>query len=143
MFDVKRALWMLAIAAIVFTAVFVGNRPASAGGMGGIAVRPARVCLNGVNFAGRATDPNALNRTMVAKIFMGHVGSPFPLVATGNSHVYNAVGQVRWFSIHYPANTFQVGDPVTYSVLANDNSGYGGGQFGYVEKCYIWPFRAF
>ena len=138
LFNSKRILpGLLLIAAITLTAM-LGAKPADAGGMGGINVRPATVCLNGIRFTGTATDPAALNRTMTAQIFAGHVGAPINLKATGNSRVFTAVGQTRSFAIYYPANTFHVGDPVTYSVLSSDGSGYGGGQFGYVSKCRLW-----
>ena len=120
----------------------MASQPAYAGGSGGIEVRPARVCLNGVQFIGTASNPNALNRAMTAEIFNGHVGGPSPLVATGNTRFFTAVGQVKTFGIFYPVGTFVVGQDVTYSALSNDGSGYGGGQFGTVEQCFVlhWPF---
>ncbi len=135
--QVQRFLLGLVAVALVATAVFLGAKPADAGGMGGIAVRPARVCLNGVRFTGTATDPAALNRKMTAMIFHGHVGAPINLAATGNTRVFTVVGQTRSFAIFYATNTFTLGEPVTYSVLTSDGSGYGGGQFAYVEKCYV------
>jgi hypothetical protein len=136
--QVRRFLLGLVAVALVTTAVILGAKPVDAGGMGGIAVRPVRVCLNGVRFTGTATDPAALNRKMTARIFRGHVGVPVNLAATGNTTVFTAVGQTRSFAIFYPTTTFTLGEPVTYSVLTSDGSGYGGGQFGYVQKCYVW-----
>jgi hypothetical protein len=127
--------FVLAAFALSFT--LATQQPAQAGGMGGIDVRPARVCLNGVRFTGTLTDAAALNRKITGEIFRGHVGVPTPLVATGNSHVYTAVGQTKSFTITYPVGTFAVGEDVTYSAITNDGSGYGGGQFGKVEKCYL------
>ena len=136
--QVQRFLLGLVAIMLVSTAVLLGAKPVDAGGMGGIDVRPARVCLNGIRFTGTATDPAALNRKMTAKIFHGHVGTPINLAATGNTAVFTVVGQTRSFAIFYPTNTFTLGEPVTYSVLTSDGSGYGGGQFGYVQKCTVW-----
>jgi hypothetical protein len=75
----QRLLLGLITTALAAAVIFLGVKPADAGGMGGIAVRPARACLNGIRFTGTATDPAALNRTMTAKIFHGHVGTPINL----------------------------------------------------------------
>lgn len=122
---------------LVGTLVLPAMDTAQAGGMGGIDVKPARVCLNGVQFTGQASIPEVIKRNFVSMIFSGHVGVPYPLVAVGTSHVYTAVGEVNTFTITYPIGTFAVGDPVTYSALADDHSGYGGGQFGYVSRCLL------
>ncbi len=133
----RRNRWLVGLAALVLVAaaVFASVKPADAGGMGGITVQETRVCLNGIRFRAVASDPAALNRVMTAETFHGHVGAPVNLAATGTSHVFVAVHQARIFEISYPANTFTVGEPVTYSVLAQDGSGYGGGVFATAENC--------
>ena len=133
-----RRLTLSAVVMALALALLTSTGSAKAGGMGGITVRPARVCLDGVRFTGTLVNANALGRTIVAQIFAGHVGVPSPLIATGNSRVYTALHQTRVFVIHYPVGTVAVGDPVTYSALANDGSGYGGGQFDVVEACYLF-----
>jgi hypothetical protein len=137
MFNPKRLLWIAIVGVVVLTSVLMNNQPASAGGMGGVAVQSVRVCLNGLRFTGTLTDANAANRKMTAKIFHGHVGVPLNLAATGSTRVFTVVGQTQLFAIYYPTNTFQVGEEVTYSVLTSDGSGYGGGQFATVQKCNI------
>jgi hypothetical protein len=143
MFGVKHSivshpLILAATVIAVCLALFASRQSVSAGGMGGINVRPARVCLDGVRFTGTVVNANALHRTIVAEIFAGHVGAPSPLIATGTSQVYTALHQTKVFVIKYPVGTFAVGDLVTYSALANDGSGYGGGQFDVVEACYLF-----
>ncbi len=139
-YPAKRSVRLLigaVLVAVVLASMLSAQRPAQAGGMGGITVRPARVCLDGVHFFGRVTVAAALNRNVTGEIFRGHVGVPSPLVATGNSHVYTAVGQTKSYTVLYPVGTFAVGEDVTYSAITNDGSGYGGGQFGQVERCYL------
>ncbi len=133
----RRNQWLLGVASLVLVAaaVFAGVKPADAGGMGGINVQAARVCLNGIRFWGTAADPAALYRTMTAQIFHGHVGAATNPAGIGSSRRFFAVNQTAKFTIVYPMNTFTVGEPVTYSVLARDGSGYGGGVVGYVENC--------
>ena len=133
-----RLLFALTIIAVIGVMSFVSVKPASAGGSGGIAVRPAKVCRNGIYFTGTDTDAAALNRPMTAEIFHGHVGVPINLAATGTTRTFTVVGQTHSFSIHYPSNTFAIGEDVTYSVLSHDGSGYGGGQFGVVQNCHTW-----
>jgi hypothetical protein len=122
---------------VSLAATLASSQPVQAGGSGGIDVRVARECLNGVRFTGTVTNPAVLGRTIISYIFRGHVGIPSPLVATGTSAVYSAVGQTRLFTVTYPVGTFAVGEAVTYCALANDTSGYGGGQFAYVQACYL------
>jgi hypothetical protein len=133
----SRLFVALVIALAFLAASLVSGQPVQAGGSGGIDVQVARVCLNGVRFTGTVTNPAVLGRTIVSHVFRGHVGVPSPLVATGTSATYSAVGQTRQFTVTYPVSTFAVGEAVTYSALANDTSGYGGGQFAYVENCYL------
>ncbi len=132
-----RLFFAAIVSVFVLTLALSSTRPAMAGGSGGIAVRPARVCLDGVRFTGRAELAAVLGRTFTGEIFRGHVGVPTPLVATGNSHVYAAVNENAQYVVTYPVGTFAVGEDVTYSALSNDGSGYGGGQFGSVENCTI------
>ncbi len=123
---------------LVFLAVSLGSsQPAQAGGSGGIDIRVARVCLNGVRFTGKVTDPAVLGRTVIAHVFRGHVGTPTNQVAIGTSTVYTVIGQVKQFTVTFPVGAFVVGDAVTYSALANDTSGYGGGQFAVVQNCTL------
>jgi hypothetical protein len=133
----SRPVVALTIALVLLTVSLASSQPVRAGGSGGIDVQVARVCLNGVRFTGTVTNPDVLARTIISHIFRGHVGIPSPLVATGTSAVYTAVGQTRLFKVTYPVGTFSVGEAVTYSALANDTSGYGGGQFAYVQNCYL------
>ena len=135
--SIQRLEFLVICLLLVGTMVLPAMHTAEAGGMGGIAVTPARVCLNGVRFSGQASIPQVIKRNFVSMIFSGHVGIPTPLVAVGSSHVYTAVNEVNTFTITYPVGTFAVGDPVTYSVFADDHSGYGGGQFGYVSRCML------
>jgi hypothetical protein len=128
---------LFAVAIIVCLPIFSSAQSARAGGMGGINVRPARVCLDGVRFTGTVVNVNAVNRTIVAQFYVGHVGGGIP-VMTGTSKVYTALHQTKIFTIKYSVGTFAVGDLVTYSALANDGSGYGGGQFDVVENCYLF-----
>ncbi len=133
----SRLFVALSIVLAFLAASLASSQPVHAGGSGGINVRVARVCLNGVRFTGTVTNAAVLGRTVTSRIFRGHVGSPSPLVATGTSTVYTAVGQTRQFTVTYAVGTFAVGEAVTYSALANDTSGYGGGQFAYVQDCYL------
>src|SRR5216683_5653930 len=135
-FSARRFVGLTIVLAFL-AATFAGSQMVEAGGSGGIDVQVARVCLNGVRFTGTVTNPAVLGRTIISYVFRGHVGIPSPLVATGTSAVYSAVGQTRLFTVTYPVGTFAVGDAVTYSALANDTSGYGGGQFAYVQDCYV------
>jgi hypothetical protein len=136
--NLRRHIVLVAVAIALCLSAVVNVRPASAGGMGGINVRPARVCLDGVRFTGTVVNINALNRIIDAKIFAGWVGTPSPLIATGNSQIFTVLNSTKVFTVSYPVGTFAVGDKVTYSALANDLSGYGGGQFAVVQNCYLF-----
>src|SRR5260221_11968889 len=89
------------LALIAFIITISSSQVAQAGGMAhGIAIRPARVCLNGVQFVGRAIDIAATNRLMLSHIYLD--GGPLTPIADGNSQTFTALWQFRAFVIHYP-----------------------------------------
>ena len=137
----KFSLRMILVFCLVTAFVSLGlpRTSTEAAGLGGVTTSVSRVCLNGLYFTGTADIPEVLNRDMESYILRGHVGVLTNIEAQGNTHIFTSVGETATFFVSYPATTFTIGEDVTYTALANDGSGYGGGQFATVEDCTVSP----
>lgn len=133
-----RMFSLVSVIALLIVAGF-SLQNTEAAGSGGISTSVSKVCLNGFYFTGTADNIDVLNRNMESYILRGHVGSLINIEAQGNTHIFTSVGETATFYIAYPETTFAIGEDVTYTVFADDGSGYGGGQFANVEDCHVSP----
>lgn len=126
-------VFYLSMAFFMFVLTWI---PVSAGGAGGIEVHSVQACLDGTMITGRASVPEVIGRDFRGAIFSGNVSSGVPEYWS-RVRTYGAVGEEWRYIIQYPDYTYLYGENVTVSVLAQDESGYGGGRFEVVQYCRL------
>lgn len=127
------------IVPILFILLIVIQSPVYAAGSGGVDVSNVHVCLDGAVITGTVTAQKAVHRPYSAIVLRGHVGWGDP-VYTGQQHFYAHLNEEIQFLVKYPPNAFSIGEEITLSTLAQDQSGHGGGIFTAVENCTISNF---